>query len=271
MENIKRAVLTLTPAESKRLIAKAASELPEVKQAQKNGRIFIANGTTNGYVAEEILKISIPKERYTAGIITMGRQCVTPPEERLKPYLLIKGQISEEPWYEVLDQFTADDVMIKGANAVDHHGYAGILLADPWAATIGKLINVASARGTHLIIPVGLEKLIPSVIEASRVAGMDRWDYRIGNPVGLMPIVNARVITEIEAMQILAKVKATAIGAGGVGGSEGSVVLALEGEETNLKKAWQLLNKIKGEKALPSLKRKCKDCPTPCFINDLDL
>ena len=45
----------LTPAAGKRLIAKALAEHPTVKRALRDGCLVIVAGTTNGYVAEEIL------------------------------------------------------------------------------------------------------------------------------------------------------------------------------------------------------------------------
>ena len=50
-----RGIFALTPAESKRLIAKAVVRLPEVRHAWENGRIIIGNGTTTGFVAAELL------------------------------------------------------------------------------------------------------------------------------------------------------------------------------------------------------------------------
>ena len=46
--------VTLTVAESKRLIAKAVAQMPIVKNALENGMVIITKGTTNAYVAEEI-------------------------------------------------------------------------------------------------------------------------------------------------------------------------------------------------------------------------
>jgi hypothetical protein len=46
----------LTPAAGKRLIAKAMAAHPAVKAAISSGTLAIIAGTTNGYVAEEILQ-----------------------------------------------------------------------------------------------------------------------------------------------------------------------------------------------------------------------
>lgn len=45
----------ITPSAGKRLIAKALTSFNVIKDALKNKTIVIVAGTTNGYVAEEIL------------------------------------------------------------------------------------------------------------------------------------------------------------------------------------------------------------------------
>ncbi len=57
----------------------------------------------------------------------------------------------------------------------------------------------------------------------------------------------AKVITEIQAFAILAGVRAYHIGSGGVGGSEGSVHLSIEGDEKSVEKAFDLAKSVKGE------------------------
>jgi len=46
---------------------------------------------------------------------------------------------------------------------------------------------------------------------------------------------------------VLTGVKAYHLASGGVGGSEGAVVLALEGDEKRVKNAFELVKSIKGE------------------------
>ncbi|MGI5838914.1 MAG: hypothetical protein ACOX8W_04560 [bacterium] len=68
-----KAVFVLTPAEGKRIIAKAAAKLPEIETAMAEGRILFAAGTTNIYVAEELLGEKITdKARYCFGVVTGG-------------------------------------------------------------------------------------------------------------------------------------------------------------------------------------------------------
>ena len=96
-----------------------------------------------------------------------------------------------------------------------------------------------TARGAHWVAPVSLERLIPSVIEAAKHCGNHLWDYTMGQSAGFMPVVNAQVITEIQSLELLTGVTATHIGSGGVAGSEGAVMLALEGDRETVLEAFE--------------------------------
>lgn len=241
------AVVVLTSSESKRLLGKAVAAMPEVKTALQQGRLIIGNGTTNAYVAEEILRHPVPKIRYAAGVIYDGKLSVTPAAERLAPVCLEKGKVVDQPWTDFLMTFQAGDVFVKGANAVDPSGMAGVLVHDKAGGTIGKALPVVAARGGHLIMPVGLEKLVPSVLEATRACRPETCIASMGGAPALIAVANATVVTEVEAFRILAGVEATLISAGGVDGSEGSVVLCLTGEAAAVRQAFALAESIKGE------------------------
>jgi len=257
---------TLTPAESKRLIAKGVAQLAEVKRALNKGRVIIATGTTNAFVAEEILGVTIEKQRFTAGVITHGVACQTPPAERLKHLSIIDGKLVDRVYTEVLPEFTAGDVFIKGANAVDPEGNVGILMTGLTGGTIGGAIGILLARGSTLVVPVGLEKLVPSVPAAARALGIGRIDRALGDAPGMMPISTALVVTEIKALEVLTGVCTLHVASGGTGGSEGAVTLLAEGTEEQVRATIALIRSIKGEKPVPAFRRKCTDCEKPCDL-----
>ncbi len=261
-----KAVFTLTSSESKRLIAKATVALPQVQKALKDGMIIVGGGTTNAFVLEELTGEYVDKAKYAAGIITRGRQCITPPDERITPVVLVKGQKSSMSWAEAVEKIEADDVFIKGGNAIDNEGNVGVLVADSLGGTIGKALPILAARGSNLILPVGLEKLIPDVIAAANVAGINTFDKSIGKRVGLIPVSYGIPITEVEALELFADIDAYCIGAGGVGGSEGSVVMVVEGDEEEVEKVFNLVDSIKGEEPVGVLKQKCSQCNDRCTI-----
>ena len=253
------ALVVLNPSESRRLLAKATVALPEVQNALKNGMIIIGRGITNAYVTEEILKISIePKGAQTAGIICNGFMNATAGPPPCGWHVIWKGKVMEGADSNVeIEKFGPDDVFIKGANAIDAQGNAGVYAANAKGGTIGMCWPIVTARGAHLIQPVGLEKLIPSVLEASTHSGIYHFKYSMGLPGKVFPISTSKVLTEIEAFALLAGVRAYHLSSGGVGGSEGAIVLGLEGNEESVKNAFELAKSVKGEPAVTS-PAKCK-------------
>ena len=241
------ALVNILPRESKRLIAKGVLALPEVKRVLAQGWFVVSRGITPSYILEEITGSEFDNPNCTAGIITEGRMASVHEDDRLGPWVFRDGKLDETPAPEALRQFQARDVSIKGANAVDPDGNIGGFAADGAGGTVGGIWPTLTARGSHWVAPVSLERLIPSVIEAARHCGNHLWDYTMGQSAGFMPVVNAQVVTEIEALALLTGVPAVHIGSGGVAGSEGAVMLALEGESKVVESAFELIESIKGE------------------------
>jgi hypothetical protein len=248
-KNEASAMVVLNASESRRLLAKATVMLPEVQNAWNQGTIIIARGITNAYVTEELFQISVePKAGQTVGLVFNGITNANSGPPPSTWHVIRRGGPVEgaDSNVEILS-FGPDDVFIKGANAVDNEGNAGIYTSSVKGGTIGMAWPIVTPRGSHIIIPVGLEKMVPSVIEAARHTGIYHFKYSTGLPVKLIPVPLAKVVTEVQAFAILAGVRAYHIGSGGVGGSEGSVHLSLEGDEDRVEKAFDLVKFIKGE------------------------
>jgi len=246
-ESRKRAIIVLNPSESKRLIARAVARLPELQRALEHGRLIIGNGTTNAFVAEELLGRPISKWRYAAGVIAGGRLDVTEGAARLDPIALRKGEVYAGGWTELLREFGKGDVFIKGANALDAEGNVAVLLGSEVGGTVGQMLGIIAARGAHLITPVGLEKLIPDVPEALRHCGIATTDLADGIPCGMALLPQARVVTELEAFELLFGVEAWHIASGGVSGSEGAVTIAVEGPAAAVENAFSLTESLTGQ------------------------
>jgi len=244
-----RAIVVLTPSESKRFIARAVAKMPEVVKAKKDGIVVTICGSTNAYVAQEVCGVEKDKYWFAVGRITDGELGSHEEDKRDKPVVMRQGKVVEETFLDALKDFGKDDCYIKGANAVDPKGRAGVLMASDIGGTIGAAVGIINARGSKLIIPVGLEKLIPDVEEASVKMGQKTFDYAMGDKVGFMPIYNALVVTELTAIDILfnGEVLATHVASGGIGGSEGSVVISIEGSKKSVKEAFEYISSIKGE------------------------
>lgn len=240
---MKQIQITLTPGESKRIIAMGVKKLPVIQQALRKGIILITLGTTNAYVLEELTGKKVDHNRYAAGIIN-GTAAVVPQDKRLPMVALKNGK--ETGSDGIINEMTSSDVVIKGANALDPDRIAGVMMANPVGGTTGALIGTIMAKGINLVIPVGLEKSIPySVLDISKRIGIQRCIKAIGLPVGMMPLPG-KVITEVEALTLLGAEDVFPIGSGGVDGGEGSVTLCVAGERAE--EIFELVQKVKEKK-----------------------
>ncbi len=250
---IESAIAVLNPSESKRLIAKAVAVMPEVKAALKKGTVVINMGTTNAYVAEEILGTVIEhKSDCASGVIAEGEMNANHPDTKMRPHVLTDGKPSDVPQWQALRAFRPGDVFIKGANALDTKGDVGIMAAHWTGGSIANAWYAIYGCGGHFICPVGLEKLVPSVEEAASKCNIFRFKYSTGLPITLLRFSGLKVVTEIEAIALLSGASSTHVASGGIGGSEGAVTLVIEGETAVLDKAFELIKSVKGEPAVPA-------------------
>lgn len=267
-----QALLTLTPAESKRLIGKGVAALPEIRHAMKTGYLLVGRGSTNAYVLEELLGKKIRKEAYTAGQVVKGVLCVLGPDDRIKPVIFHKGALIEAEPASVLDKLSAGDILLKGANAIDHEGNIGVLMASPVGGTMGQFYMAMKARGLDTIYPVGLEKMIPSVQLAAQFGGTLTLGKTIGARVGMACVADGTPFTEIDAIECLFGVEAVHFASGGWGGAEGCVTLVVDGPDAEVRKCMGFIEKkIKGEPPLPVAKSPCSTCGISCSFRGKDL
>ena len=91
---LERVLLTLTSAESKRLIGKAIASLSEVQQAYRDGIVFIATSTSTAYVVEELLHETMAeKGLFTAGVVVPRGLCLTAASKRHRYIGIRKGLV----------------------------------------------------------------------------------------------------------------------------------------------------------------------------------
>jgi hypothetical protein len=245
----------LTVAMGKRLIGKAMAEHPAVKTALKNGTVVIVAGTTNGYVAEEILlsigqAADFSRKRFIRGITLPPGYKITAAgrladESKFPGDVVITGGVPQtgKTIDEVASGLKEGDVIIKGANALDVlRKRAAIIIGNPQGGTIAVALSAVIGRRVQLILPVGLEKRISGDIDqlANQVNSPGANGYR------LLP-VPGEVVTEIEALKLLTGAKAEMLAAGGVSGAEGGVWLNLEGSPEQMLKSEKLLQSISSE------------------------
>ncbi|MFH1090396.1 MAG: hypothetical protein V1742_02385, partial [Pseudomonadota bacterium] len=199
---------------------------------------------------------------FMSGVIQRGTLCTIPAHEKPPIFYLNKGVVQPPTptMAEMLLEFGLDSVFIKGANAVDPEGNAAVMVAHPEGGGIGWSLSLLMTRGIPHIVPVGLEKLVPSVKTSVEMCGHLKLDYCQGLRVGMLPLMGAKVVTEIQALKILVGVKAFHVASGGNGGSEGSVTLIVDDETNGVERAIKLVESIKGEPPLKPRKPKCSQC-----------
>jgi hypothetical protein len=241
-----RATVVLTPPMSKRLIAKGVAALPSVRAAREHGRIVITFGTTNAYVAEELLDVPIDRGAFAAGFVD-DRWNVNDRLGETTEVVIDRGKRTEQTPDDLLEALRAGDVVIKGGNALDPEGVVGVLLGSPTGGTVGRYVAACLARGVELIVPIGLIKSVHgSIVDLSQEMGSGTIDQRMGLSCGIYPL-HGRVVTEIEALETLFPVRALHVASGGVGIGTGAVSLLIEGEETPVRGAFDLVESLRRE------------------------
>lgn len=250
MSGVQTYSFSLTVSEGKRLIAKGVAALPPVKEAMANGTVLVTKGSTNAYVAEELLGESIRKGSYVLGRTVPAKADTSDVfTGNIPEVVFVKGQKAELSMQDAVKQMQRGDVVIKGANALNYEsGVAGLLVGHPQGGTIATVIGTFYGTGLHLIVPVGLEKEITEdILDLAEMISSDPETSREGMP-SLWPI-QGEIVTEIEALELLTGVEAHQIAAGGVCGAEGAIWLAVWGMPEEVAAAKALVESIQGEPA----------------------
>jgi hypothetical protein len=243
--------VVLTVAAGKKLIARAVAAHPAVQTALRSGTIVIIAGTTNGYIAEELLAPSgqlekFNRRRFFRGITLPPGMPSTDtgriPDEAGFPgdVVITRGEWQQgKTIFDVVDDLKEGDVILKGANALDLlNRRAAILIADPRGGTILAALQAVIGRRVRLLLPVGLEKRVPGNLE--KLAA--RLNMPGAGGPRLLP-VSGEVVSEIEAVSLLTGATAELVAAGGVCGAEGSIRLAVSGEPEKEEHAREMLLK----------------------------
>jgi hypothetical protein len=245
----------ITPAMGKRLIAKTIANHPAVRKTLRNGAVVIVAGTTNGYVAEEILKThniagDFSSKHFFRGLNLPPKMPLNK-EGRLIDESKFPGDvvIIDGVWQkgktigDVVDSLKEGDVIIKGANALNLElKQAAVLVGHPKAGTIGIALPAIAGRRVRLIIPVGLEKRVEANLNhlAAKLNAPGAGGYR------LMPM-DGEVFTELDALRVLTAADVELVAAGGVCGAEGSCLIAVTGEPEQEEFAEQVVASLYNE------------------------
>ncbi|MBQ1468383.1 MAG: hypothetical protein IIZ27_07900 [Solobacterium sp.] len=236
----------LSPAAGKVLIAKGLASDEKIRQAVNEHTVVIVKGTTNAYLAAELLA-GIGEEFDMHGFF---RGVVKDPQVKLnypvqeKDIIIRQGKLCpEDDVYTVAEELGENDYAFKGANAVDlKTREAGVLIGNPTSGTMVPLMAAAVGRRVKLIHPVGVEKRVEESIHSlARLCNNTE-----GTGLRFYPSAG-QAYTEIDALKDLFGVEAHILSAGGVGGYEGCTYFQCTGEEEALEKCQALIREIQSE------------------------
>ena len=237
----------LTPAMGKRLIGKGMVVHPAIQRVLAEGTLAIIAGSTNGYVAEEILaSLGLADQFSRIGFrrgLTVPPGAAAPAMDFPGDVVIRKGDLLEEKSiFGIADKLGGGDVVMKGGNAYDANGHAAVQIGSDVGGTAMAAVSAVIGRRAQLIVPIGLEK---------RVFG-DVHDLALvcnatdGKGPGLLPLPGT-IFNEIDAIKLLTGADATMIAAGGVYGAEGSSWLVINGTDEQVQAAADLIDSVADE------------------------
>lgn len=231
----------------KRLIGRAMAVHPDLKGVLKKGTLVIIAGTTNGYVAEEMLKSLGQAEGFSRKGFCRG-MTVAPGAKVARGDFPGDVVIRDGTWQkgktilDVADELKTGDVILKGANAFDARGQAAVQVGHPKGGTILATLPAVIGRRVRLIVPVGLEKRVLEDVHvlAQRCNAPDAEGPRLCPMPG-------EIFTELDAIHLLTGAEASLIAAGGIYGAEGSSWLGITGTEEQVQTAAELIHSVAHE------------------------
>ena len=241
--------VTVTTAMGKRLIGMGMAAHPTIQAVLKKGTLAIIGGSTNGYVAEEVLR-SIGQDE---GFSRLGfRRGVTAAPGVSAPKINFPGDvvIREGQWLKgrtiqnTVDELQEGDVVLKGGNAFDARGQAAVQIGSDVGGTALLAVSAVIGRRVQLIVPIGLEK---RVLEDVNTLAM-LCNAPGGEGPGFFPLP-APIFTELDAIKLLTGAEATLLAGGGVYGAEGASWLIISGSDEQVEAAVALIDSVVGEPA----------------------
>ena len=238
----------LTTVMGKRLIGKGMAQHPDIQRVLHKGTLLIIAGTTNGYVAEEILTALGQAEGFSrVGFrrgVTVAQGAKLPKAELAGDVVIVDGQWQPgKNVFDVAESLKAGDVVLKGGNAFDPYGgQAAVQIGHPQGGTVMAVIPAVIGRRVQLIVPIGLEKRVFDDIHT--------LSKRVNDPETdgprLMPLPG-EIFTELEAIHLLTGAEPILIAGGGIFGAEGSAWIGINGTKEQVTAAAELIKSLSGE------------------------
>lgn len=226
------------------MIAEALARMDCVQDAFARGELAVKAGTTT--TTSCLSWLLTGQHLRLCGRVT-SRGAVANLQDSDAPHTVVLGRDGQRSLdyaeREGLLSLGPDAVLVTGANLIDSQGNAALLAGSPGAGSYGAALSAASSEGMRVLIAAGTEKLtledVRTAIRQSRRKGVDA---AFGMACGLVPLVG-EVITEVDAVRMLAPVEAVLMAKGGICGAEGGSIIQVWGEDEAVDTIWQLADR----------------------------
>ena len=221
----------VTTAMGKRLIGKGMAQHPDIQAVLEKGTLVIIAGSTNGYVAEEILTAlgqaeGFSRVGYRRGV-TVAKGAKLPKAAPACDVVIVDGEWQQgKNIFDVAADLKAGDVVLKGGNTFDPYGQAAVQIGHPQGGTVMAVVPAVIGQRVRLIVPIGLEKRV--------FEDVNELAMRVNDPSAegprLMPLPGD-IFTELDAIHLLTGAEPVLLAGGGIFGAEGSAWLGVSGTD----------------------------------------
>ncbi len=241
--------VTLTVAEGKRLIAKGLARYAPVVEKMADGVVIVCRGSSNTYLAEELLQTNLLHGAFLTGRIQPEGSTPLKVKSALGEIVIRNGVYEPDTKFIAgLKSMQSGDIVFKGATLVNvADRTAAVCIGHPTGGTMGMFLPFVEEQGGRLIIPVGLEKQTSQNLAALETKS--RADHELNPRVPWLKVLPGEIFTEIEAIQQFAEVEVYQLASGGISGAEGAVTLAVKGLPEEVEKAMNAIRAVHGESA----------------------
>lgn len=220
------------------MIAEALSRMPCVQDAFRRGELALKAGTTTSCLSWLLTgqHLRLCGRITSRGTVADLRESDAPHTAVLSPEGMRSLDYAER---EGLLSLSPEAVLVTGANLIDAAGNAALLAGSPGAGSYGAALSAAASEGMRVLIAAGTEKLSPTDVRtAVRQSRRKGVDAAFGMACGLVPLLG-EVITEVDAVRMLAPVEAVLLAKGGICGAEGGSVIQVWGETEAVDTVWE--------------------------------
>ena len=242
----------LTVSMGKRLIAKGLMHSESIKDIMMNHRLLIMSGTTNGYVAEEALRLigdttPFDKRSFRRGITVAPGAKILPGSITFDLLIDHGKAYFDRTVFEIAPELTHEDMIMKGANALylsdTAEDEAGVLIGHPQGGTLIPITAAQIGRRVQLMVPVGVEKRVHRPISELVFLGNDSP----GEGPRLAPIPGTPY-TELDAIsELTGCLFPEILASGGAMGAEGGVYFTVRDEAERIERVKALVGELKNE------------------------